>query len=193
MQLRKNIRGAGLIISIVALLLIPTGVGGQTAATIVGDVVDASGAAAVGVSVKVVNEGTGIERKVTTNEAGQYRVTPLNPGNYTIEIEANGFKKEVRTSVVLQVGTVVEIDFSLQVGQVTETIGVTGGVPTLQTEDASVGSIVNSKALESRVPAQLHAVSHRVSHNLELGSSLSMVVALRITTLPSMESTLICR
>ncbi|MEY3283318.1 MAG: hypothetical protein RIR86_1331 [Acidobacteriota bacterium] len=151
MRFGISIPGSGLILTILALILLATAAQAQTAATIVGDVTDAGGAAAANVSVKVINEGTGIERSVVTNEAGLYRVTPLNPGNYTIEVEANGFKKEVRTNVVLQVGTVLKIDFSLQVGQVTETIGVTGGVPTLQTEDASVGSIVNSKALE-RLP-----------------------------------------
>jgi hypothetical protein len=53
---------------------------------------------------------------------------------------------------------VLEVDFSLQVGQVTETIGVTGGPPALQTEDASVGNIVNSKALERLPVNQLETI-----------------------------------
>src|SRR5262249_12792576 len=87
-------------------------------------------------------------RKVRTNEAGQYRVTPLNPGTYTIQIEAAGFKREVRSGVVLEVAAVLEVDFSLQVGQVTETIGITGVTPGLQTEDASVGNVINSREWE---------------------------------------------
>jgi hypothetical protein len=151
MRFRLGSSGAGLLLSMLALVLLTLSANAQTAATIVGDITDASGAVAPNISVTAINEGTGIERKVLTNDAGQYRITPLNPGTYTIQIEAAGFKKEVRTSVVLQVGTVLEVDFSLQVGQVTETIGVTGGPPALQTEDASVGNIVNSKALE-RLP-----------------------------------------
>ena len=80
----------------------------QTAATIVGDIKDSSGAAAPNVAVTVVNEGTRIERKVQTNEAGQYRVSPLNPGTYTIQVEAPGFKKQVRSGVVLEVAAVLE-------------------------------------------------------------------------------------
>ena len=115
----------------------------QTAATLVGDITDSSGAIAPNVSVTVIHEGTRTERKVQTNEAGQYRVTPLNPGTYTIQVESAGFKKEVRSGVVLEVGAVLEVDFALQVGELTETIEVTGVTPTLRTEEASVGNVVN--------------------------------------------------
>ena len=98
----------------------------QTAATVVGDVKDASGAVTPGATVTVRNEGTRIERKVETNEAGQYRVTPLNPGTYTVEVESSGFKRQVRSGVVLEVGAVLEVDFTLQIGELTETIEVTG-------------------------------------------------------------------
>jgi len=123
----------------------------QTAATLVGDITDSSGAIAPNVSVTVIHEGTRTERKVQTNEAGQYRVTPLNPGTYTIQVESAGFKKEVRSGVVLEVGAVLEVDFALQVGELTETIEVTGVTPTLRTEEASVGNVVNSQDLQ-RLP-----------------------------------------
>lgn len=123
-------------------------VSAQTTATIVGDITDSGGAAAPNVTITVINEGTKIERKVQTNESGQYRITPLNPGTYTIQVEAVGFKREVRSGVVLEVGTVLEVDFNLQIGQVTETISITGVTPSLQTEDASVGNVVNSQELK---------------------------------------------
>ncbi len=132
---------------LISVFQIPV-VNAQTAATIVGDVTDSSGAVAPNVTVTVINEGTKIERKVATNEAGQYRVTPLNPGTYTIVVEATGFKREMRSGVVVEVGSVLEVDFNLQVGQVTETIGITGVTPVLQTEDASVGNVVTSKELQ---------------------------------------------
>src|SRR2546422_6333753 len=96
----------------------------QTAATLVGDITDSTGAAAPGVDVTVIHEGTRIERKVMTNEAGQYRVTPLNPGTYTIQVELSGFKKQVRSGIVLEVGAVLKVDFSLEVGGITETLEV---------------------------------------------------------------------
>ena len=123
----------------------------QTAATIVGDIKDSSGAAAPNVAVTVINEGTRIERKVQTNEAGQYRVSPLNPGTYTIQVEAPGFKKQVRSGVVLEVAAVLEVDFTLDVGELTETVEVTGVTPVLQTEETTVGNVVNSQELQ-RLP-----------------------------------------
>ena len=133
------------------MLLSPSRIHAQTAATLVGDITDSSGAIAPNVSVTVIHEGTRTERKVQTNEAGQYRVTPLNPGTYTIQVESAGFKKEVRTGVVLEVSAVLEVDFTLQVGELTETIEVTGVTPTLRTEEASVGRVVTSSEL-ARLP-----------------------------------------
>ena len=134
-----------------AMLLAPTLTSAQTAATIVGDVTDPSGAAVPGVTVKVTNEGTNATREVSTNEAGQYRVTPLNPGSYSVSIEAAGFKTQVRNGVTLQVAAVLEVDFTLELGEVTETIEVTGAAPIMQTEEASVGNVVSATELE-RMP-----------------------------------------
>ncbi|HKX31604.1 MAG TPA: carboxypeptidase-like regulatory domain-containing protein [Blastocatellia bacterium] len=148
MGVRQSRLGVGLAMTLIVCLIHTNHAGAQTAATIVGDITDGSGAVAPNVSVTVINEGTKLERKVQTNEAGQYRVTPLNPGTYTIQIEAAGFRREVRTGVVLEVSAVLEVDFRLQVGEVTDTIGVTGVTPVLQAEDATVGSVVNSKELQ---------------------------------------------
>ncbi len=133
------------------MLLAPSLALSQTAATIVGDVADPSGAAVPGVVIKVTNDGTGAVREVSTNEAGQYRVTPLNPGTYAVQAEAAGFKTQVRSNVTVQVSAVLEIDFRLELGEVTETIEVTGAAPVLQTEEASVGNVVTGKELE-RMP-----------------------------------------
>src|SRR5262245_52168255 len=137
MGVRLSRLGVGLAMTLIVCLIHTNHAGAQTAATIVGDITDASGAVAPNISVTIINEGTKLERKVQTNEAGQYRVTPLNPGTYTIQIEAAGFKREVRSGVVLEVSAVLEVDFRLQVGEVTDTIGVTGVTPVLQAEDAS--------------------------------------------------------
>ncbi len=146
-------RSKGVLTSLLgaALLLLPTLASAQTAATIVGDVTDPSGAAVPGVAVTVTNDGTGIAREVSTNEAGQYRVSPLNPGNYTVAVEAAGFKSSIQSDVVLQVSAVLEVDFTLELGEVTETIEVTGAAPIMQTEEASVGNVVNSQELR-RLP-----------------------------------------
>ena len=86
-----------------------------------------------------------------SNEAGQYRVTPLNPGTYTVRAESPGFTAQVLSGVVLQVAAVLEVDFALELGQVTETIEVTGAAPIMQTEEASVGGVVTGQDLQ-RLP-----------------------------------------
>lgn len=151
MNSQLNRLGLCLGLALLACLFQAAGAGAQTAATIVGDATDSSGAAIPGVTVTVIHEGTGVERQVQTNEAGQYRVTPLNPGTYTIQVELAGFKRQVRSGVVLEVSAVLEVDFTLQVGEVTETIEVTAVTPVLRTEEASVGNVVNSAELE-RLP-----------------------------------------
>ncbi len=151
MCFKSKLLRLSLSILLAFLFLSPGSIHAQTAATLVGDITDSSGAIAPNVSVTVIHEGTRTERKVQTNEAGQYRVTPLNPGTYTIQVESAGFKKEVRSGVVLEVGAVTEVDFALQVGELTETIEVTGITPTLRTEEASVGNVVTEQEL-ARLP-----------------------------------------
>jgi hypothetical protein len=149
--MKISIRGVLTSLLGAALLLAPAFLSAQTAATIVGTVTDSTGGAVPNVAVRVTHEGTGFTREVSTNEVGHYRVTPLNPGLYSIAIEMTGFKSQVRSGIVLQVAAVLAVDFTLELGEVTETIEVTGATPTLQTEEASVGTVVAAKELE-RLP-----------------------------------------
>lgn len=148
MTTRQSLNG---LRSAILLMFFSMGANAQTAATIVGDVQDASGAVAPNVTVKIINQATGVSRTVTTNTEGQYRVTPLNPGLYSVEVEAVGFKTQVRPDVTLAVAAVLEVDFTLEVGQVSERIEVTAAAPILRTEEVSVGNVVTSQELE-RLP-----------------------------------------
>ena len=76
---------------------------------------------------------------------------PLNPGMYTVMAATQGFKTQIRDGVILQVSDVVEVDFVMELGDVTETIEVTGAAPIMQTQEASVGNVVNTRELE-RLP-----------------------------------------
>jgi len=122
-----------------------------TDAVLVGLVTDAQGASIAGATVSAVNKGTGVSRDVVTNEAGAYRIGPLVPGSYTLRTTLSGFKTKVQNDVVLQTGAVLKIDFSLDVGDVSERIEVTAAAPMLQTQETSVGGVITQEALE-RIP-----------------------------------------
>ncbi|HYP13201.1 MAG TPA: TonB-dependent receptor, partial [Bryobacteraceae bacterium] len=134
-----------------ALLSTPFAFGQSTNASVVGIVTDSSQGAISGATVTVTNTATGVSRAVTTNESGAYTVTPLIPGPYEIKVNNPGFRTQMQSNVALETGAVFKMDFQLQVGAVSESIEVTAAAPLLQTQDASVGSVITTAQLE-RIP-----------------------------------------
>jgi hypothetical protein len=119
--------------------------GQETRGTIVGRVVDPSGAFIPGASVVVTNTAMGTKFNLKTNENGYYQATFLIPGMYSIEASSQGFKKAVRDNVQIQVNDRLEINMALEVGASEQSITVTEEVPLMNTESASVGTVVDSK------------------------------------------------
>ncbi|HXH48281.1 MAG TPA: carboxypeptidase regulatory-like domain-containing protein [Terriglobia bacterium] len=117
-------------------------------ATIVGTVKDASGAVIPGASITATEVNTGIRTEVKSGADGNYVITPLKIGAYSLTVDAKGFQKVVRQNIVLNVQAGVRVDFSLQVGSVTQTVEVSGAPPLVQTTDASLGSVVGSQQVE---------------------------------------------
>src|SRR4051794_13794044 len=117
--------------------------------TIVGSVHDATGAVIPRAQVTVTNEGTGTSQTATTNDSGAYVVTPLKIGTYTVEIAHPGFQKQRRTSVTLNIQQQLAVDFSLAVGDVSSTIDVKSEAPLLQTENGSVGQVIQQQAINN--------------------------------------------
>jgi len=122
-----------------------------TNATIVGDVVDQSGAPIAGADITVRNAETGISRQLKTDDAGTYRVFPLNPGTYEVTAASRGMKTQVQRNVVLDAAANAKVDFHLDVGVVNETVEVQAAAALLQTQDASVGGTVTGTEV-SRLP-----------------------------------------
>ena len=148
--MNKSVGLLAITFALVALLA-PSGVDAQTQATLVGSVTDPTGASIPGAIVAVTHTSTGTERSVQSNEVGQYRIPALNPGNYSVSAESAGFKTQLRSDVVLQVADVIEVDFVMELGDVTETIEVTGAAPIMQTQEASVAGVVAEEDLK-RLP-----------------------------------------
>lgn len=131
-----------------AALLVASGLQAQVeSGKVVGTVRDASGAVLADAAVTVIETETNAERKTTSNSGGEYVVTELKPGTYTVKAEREGFKTAVQTAFKLDINQVVRVDFSLVVGSVQEQVTVTAAEPLVESETSSIGQVID----ESRV------------------------------------------
>jgi len=96
-----------------------------------------------GAKVAGINTSTGVEFDTASDASGVYNLPDLPPGTYRLEIEKTGFKKLIKPDFVLHVQDASEIDFEMTVGSVTESITVEGGAPLLNTESATVSTVVD--------------------------------------------------
>src|SRR6266567_3845015 len=112
--------------------------------TISGVVTDPTGAVVSGATVKVTNIGTNVAVTLTTNGAGVYNATSLNPGTYKVQAEARGFKTAVANNIVLDVNATPKVDLALTVGQASEMVEVTAAnTPILQTQQTDLGQTLD--------------------------------------------------
>src|SRR5256714_10477181 len=138
-----------LLVSFSVLLVLCLAVIAQTGTSnITGTVRDTNGAVVAGATVTAKNEATGVTSTQTTTESGLYSFASLPVGNYTITVEKQGFKTLQQKSNALQVGEPLTVDGALEIGQVSETVTVTGGAEQLQNSNATIGNVVEQKAIE---------------------------------------------
>src|SRR6202795_1977091 len=119
------------------------------AGAILGTVTDASGSAVHGATVTLTNEGTNAALATTTGNDGVYKFTPVRIGSYKLTVTFQGFETIIRPHVEVNVGENVVADFTLKPGNVTTTVEVTSSVPVLQTQDAAVGQVVDSRSVNN--------------------------------------------
>jgi hypothetical protein len=131
-------------LAVVLLLHTTLALGQINSATLTGTVKDTSGAAVQGATMKVLQPATGAVRNSETNETGLYTVPFLQPGDYKVTVSKSGFQG-VTELVTLQVNQIADLDFSLKVGQTTETVTVETKVEQLQTETSSLGTVIGSQ------------------------------------------------
>jgi hypothetical protein len=115
----------------------------ENRATIVGTVTDPQGNALPNATIKATNTETNTTTATTSNESGLYTLPFLPAGRYQITISANGLKTAVRDGVELRVGDRTQLDFSMEVGAVTETVNVTAQAPLLENATASRGQVID--------------------------------------------------
>ena len=116
---------------------------------ILGTVTDASGAEIHGATVTMTNEGTNATLSTTSGNDGGYKFTPLPIGQYTVTVTFQGFTTTTQRHITVNVGSEVVANFALKPGAVTETIEVASTTPVLETQDASVGQVVDSRNVDN--------------------------------------------
>src|SRR5213592_3103621 len=114
---------------------------------IVGTITDSSGAVVTGVTVTITHVGTNQSTKLTTDVNGSYTANLLHIGTYTVTVEKEGFQKTVQSNLEVGVNQVVRVDLVLQVGEIRQTVEITGAPPLLQTETSSLGTIETERRI----------------------------------------------
>jgi hypothetical protein len=119
-------------------------------AQILGTITDQSGAVVPGVKITITDVRTNFQRTADTNEAGNFFFVNLDPGDYKVEAEKQGFNKALRSGVNLLPNTTARVNFELTPGAVTQTIDVSAtAVPLLQTDRADTGGKIEAQQLVS--------------------------------------------
>ena len=147
----------------------------QSLARLSGTVTDNSGAVVAGAKVTARNIATGVSNEAATNTSGVYLFPFLPPAEYEVDCQFQGFKKAVRGGVVLETATTRSLDFSLEVGALSETVEVNATVPLLESETSSVGQFIErttvlNMPLESRRTAGLVKLMGMVAFREEAGA-----------------------
>ena len=116
--------------------------------TIAGTVLDSSGGAVANATITVTSTETGANYGATTGPTGGFRVSDVRVGTYDVSASAPGFKIEKKTGVIVQVNSTASLEFSLQAGDIKETLTVVADAPAIQTETSDIGTVVGSKQIE---------------------------------------------
>lgn len=116
-------------------------------ASILGTIRDGTGAVVPAATVTAVNTGTNARTEARSDQHGNYTLPLLPPGQYVLEVEATGFKKLVRSGIVLQVQQQAWLDVTLELGAVTESISVKADAPLLEATTSALGKVVENRRI----------------------------------------------
>jgi hypothetical protein len=150
------------LLTVLSILIMPAVVKAQTAGegTLTGTISDSTGAAIPNATVTATNTATNVSTTRTTTGSGTYRIAPLLPGNYTVTVAAKGFK--TLTQQNLDIVALGELGFNpmMTLGEATETVLVTTAPPLLDTENATVGMVMENSTY-SNLPLQMTTQTQR--------------------------------
>jgi hypothetical protein len=117
--------------------------------SIFGTVTDPSGAAVPNAKVTVTDIAKGTFDSATTNATGNYTVTHLIPDQYSIRVEAQGFKTREQRPITVSADSAARLDMALEIGEVSQSVEVTGQAPQLKTDRADVATTFNERYVEN--------------------------------------------
>jgi len=116
--------------------------------SVVGTITDPSGAVLRGAAVTLTNVETGETHQVQSGPGGEYQFLNLVPGVYRVTVEETGFKRVTRENVQVTVSGTVREDFSMELGQINQTVEVQATAPLLQTDNANLSQVINTREVE---------------------------------------------
>ncbi len=122
---------------------------GLSGSTLRGVVKDSTGGLVANASVKLISSRSGSEREVKTNDEGTYVFTAVEPGLYTLRVEATGFKAHQQTEFTLSPSDTRNLDISLEAGAPTETVTVTADAVPIQTDTGERSDTLSAKQLDN--------------------------------------------
>lgn len=132
-------------VSFALYILAPGVLAQETRSSLFGRVLDPTGSTVAGASIIVRNADTGVALKYQSNQSGYYEATLLLPGPYEITAEMSGFKKLNRRGLILPVSSRLEVDLTLELGGMAESVSVTAEAPLLETNAVSSGRVLDNK------------------------------------------------
>ncbi|MGH9880969.1 MAG: carboxypeptidase regulatory-like domain-containing protein, partial [Pyrinomonadaceae bacterium] len=148
--LKKSIQISFLFIATILCATAALGQAQANAADLNGFVRDPQGAVVVGATVTARNPATNYSRSATTNDEGYYQITSLPPGDYDVTVESPNYKKSFVPSYKLTVGARADLDISLEVGQITETVNISSeDQPVIETTRTTVANTIEQQRIEN--------------------------------------------
>jgi hypothetical protein len=151
-EFKKGLTSVITLVVMLSWFVLPARALAQTANTgvITGVVKDQNGAVVAGATVRAINKATGVERSTRTSDSGSYELNQIVPGDYRVEVEAQGFARFAADPVTVNVLSRVTVDPDLQPAGSTEQVTITGeAAPLIETTKTDVSGVINQRQLEN--------------------------------------------
>lgn len=138
-----------MLLTWIGILAVSTAWGQVATGSMAGVVTDANGAAIPGASVSAKNDATGVELKTVSSDAGLYLFPTVPTGFYTVTSEKTGFKRLIRTGIEIRIALRQELDLRLDIGEVQQTVEVSGEAPLLETTSSQRGQSISTQFMNN--------------------------------------------